>query len=358
MNSPKEGNMFVLPEELCATQPPEAQGKLRDDVRLLVLPRNGQPWAHAHFNDLAQYLRRSDLLVFNRSRTLPVVLTGSDTATGATIQIRLAERLPDDTWFALLICGDDSDKPATELFACDLRGGMTLRFAAETEARVLERDQRIPRLWRLRFNKPHAALLDVLYKFGHPVWYEYLSNRWDIGFYQNIYASEPGSAEMPSAGRAFTWRMMFDLKRRGIKSTSIVLHTGLSSYLDDELDASHPASEEPFEIDDTAADAINKTRMSGGRVIAVGTTVVRALESACDRSGFVKAKRGYTRLRIDPMHQLRAVDGLITGLHEPEASHLDMLAAFVDKEQLFCAYDDAISKRYLWHEFGDLNLIL
>jgi S-adenosylmethionine:tRNA ribosyltransferase-isomerase len=162
---------------------------------------------------------------------------------------------------------------------------------------------------------------------------------------------------MPSAGRAFTWRLLFDLKRRGINMAYIVLHTGLSSYMDDELDALHPASEEEYVIGHTAADSINAARAAGGRVIAVGTTVVRALESAA-RGGQVHAEHGYTRLHITEAHRLSVVDGLLTGLHEPTASHLDLLTAFLLPERLQSAYNEAVQLSYLWHEFGDLNLIL
>jgi S-adenosylmethionine:tRNA ribosyltransferase-isomerase len=347
---------FELPDELCAKEPPEARGLSRDDVRLLVIDRDTHETAHARFNELPNYLQRSDLLVFNRSRTLPVVLSGKDKTNGTPIQLRLAEHLSDDSWLGLLVCiGKDGD---TCGFACGLSEGMEIIFPGGLEAKVLNKDTRINRLWRLQFNQPKSKLVETLYRFGRPVRYEYVEHAWPIDLYQNVYASEPGSSEMPSAGRAFTWRLMFDLKRQGIKSTSILLHTGLSSYLDDDLDASHPASEEELAIDTKAAEAINHARMAGGRIIAVGTTVVRALESVSDEHGFVHPCHEYTRLRIDAGHKLICADGLITGMHEPEASHLDLLSAFIDKSSLFAAYSEAIQQRYLWHEFGDLNLIL
>ncbi len=346
---------FELPEDLCAVEPAESRGLSRDDVRLLVIDRSNNQYKHAHFNDLSQFLKRSDLLVFNRSRTLPALMHGIDEESGNSIQLRLAEHLPDDSWLALLVCTAPTGEP--QGFVCGLKEGMKISFSENTKAQVLARDKNISRLWRLKFEDSNAALIEKLYKIGRPIRYEYVPQEWPIDFYQNIYASEPGSAEMPSAGRAFTWRMLFDLKKKGIKSTSIVLHTGLSSYLDDDLDARHPASEEELSIGQQAADAINKARMAGGRVIAVGTTVVRALESASDEQGFVKPQHSYTRLRIDSNHKLKCASGLVTGMHEPEASHLDMLSAFVNNDCLFSAYQSAIEKRYLWHEFGDLNLI-
>jgi len=205
-------------------------------------------------------------------------------------------------------------------------------------------------------------LVDTIYRIGRPVRYEYVSAPWNLDYYQTVYANQPGSAEMPSAGRPFTWQMLLSLKRRGIATAFVLLHTGLSSYMDDELDARHPVSEEEYLIGEDAAERINRAHQQGGRVIAVGTTVVRALESAADAQGRVplgrEAGHGYTRLHITAQHTLKAVDGLLTGLHEPEASHLDLLTAFLPAETIRQAYEDAVQMRYLWHEFGDLNLIL
>jgi S-adenosylmethionine:tRNA ribosyltransferase-isomerase len=163
---------------------------------------------------------------------------------------------------------------------------------------------------------------------------------------------------MPSAGRAFTWRLLFDLQRRGIETAYIVLHTGLSSYMDDELDKLHPASEEEYFVSERAAKKVNEAHARGGRVIAVGTTVVRTLESAADEQKQIHAGHGYTQLRITANHILKVADGLLTGLHEPEASHLDLLTAFLPAEKIREAYEEAVRQKYLWHEFGDLNLIL
>jgi S-adenosylmethionine:tRNA ribosyltransferase-isomerase len=235
---------------------------------------------------------------------------------------------------------------------------MQIEFAEGLAATVLDRDTHIPRLWNLRFSKLGVELVDLIYRLGRPIRYEYVSVPWDLDYYQTVYAREPGSAEMPSAGRAFTWKLLLDLKRRGIDSAYIVLHAGLSSYMDDELDRRHPASEEEYFVNRVTAEKINHAREKGGRVIAVGTTVVRALESATDENGNVTEAHGYTRLKVDNQHRLRSVDGLLTGLHEPAASHLDLLSAFLPAEQICAAYEEAIARRYLWHEFGDLNLIL
>jgi S-adenosylmethionine:tRNA ribosyltransferase-isomerase len=268
------------------------------------------------------------------------------------MEVRLAERLPDGSWLALLLC--EQGDP----FGCGLRAGMQIEFAEKLAATVLERDANIPRLWRLRFSISGTELLDLIYRLGKPIRYEYVSAPWDLDYYQTVYATEPGSAEMPSAGRAFTWRLLLELKRRGIDTAYVVLHTGLSSYMDDELDRLHPASEEEYFVNRLTAEKIRRSRQGGGRVIAVGTTVVRAVESATNEHGSVAEAHGYTRLKIDHHHRLRAVDGLLTGLHEPEASHLDLLSAFLPAQQIQAAYEEAVAQRYLWHEFGDLNLIL
>jgi S-adenosylmethionine:tRNA ribosyltransferase-isomerase len=162
---------------------------------------------------------------------------------------------------------------------------------------------------------------------------------------------------MPSAGRAFTWKTLLQLQRHGVRIANLILHTGLSSYMDDELDREHPPSEEEYFISEETAEKIRDAHQTGRRVIAVGTTVVRALESAAERSGFVEPGHRYTRLTINAGYPLRVTNGLLTGLHEPAASHLDLLSAFIPAEKLCQAYEEAIRKRYLWHEFGDLNLV-
>jgi len=345
---------FTLPPELSAKEPPERRGIRRDQVRLLAIDRMTGRIEHTRFDKIAEYLHKNDLLVFNSSRTLPASLRGCECGAthGPCMEVRLAERLPDDSWLALLLC--EQGDP----FGCGLRAGMKIDFTESLNATVLERDSRIPRLWKLRFSISGTELVDLIYRLGKPIRYEYVSAPGDLDYYQTVYATEPGSAEMPSAGRAFSWKLLLDLKRRGIDTAYIVLHTGLSSYMDDELDRIHPASEEEYFVSATTAEKINHARENCGRVIAVGTTVVRALESVADSDGRVDEKQGYTRLKIDSQHRLKAVDGLLTGLHEPEASHLDLLSAFLSPEKIRAAYEEAIARKYLWHEFGDLNLIL
>ncbi len=341
------GVRFTLPPELEAHEPPEFRGLRRDRVRLLVLPRDGSPVSHSRFDALGDFLRAGDLLVVNNSRTLPGLLRAWDER-GDAVEVRLAHKRAQDQWEALLLNG------RTHIG----RRGMHLDFGDHLSARVENRAADLAFLWQLRFNTCCLDLLDRIYRLGEPVRYSYVPAALPIDLYQTVYAAQPGSVEMPSAGRAFSWELLLKLKRRGIGLASLVLHTSLSSTRDDSLDASHPIFEEEFQVSAATARAINETHERAGRVIAVGTTVVRAVETIAQADGTVAPRRGSTRLHIDAAHRLRAVDGLLTGFHEPQASHLDLLSAFVEPARLQQAYLEAIERGYLWHEFGDANLIL
>ena len=336
---------FTLPRELEASAPLERRGLRRDQVKLLVLNRRSGVVAHTRFARLGEYLRPGDLLVFNDSRTLPALLPGVF-ADGTPIEVRLARQIAPDGWEALLLPHGGAHE------------GRTLRFGASLGATVTGRRPDVPWLWRLRFDATGTDLLDRIYRAGEPVRYSYVPETLPIDVYQTVYAAEPGSVEMPSAGRPFTWQLLLDLRRAGIETAFLTLHTGLSSVRDDAFDALRLGHEEPYRIDERTAAAVNAARSRGGRVIAVGTTVVRALESVAGADGHVPVAEGVTNLYISAAHKLRAVDGLLTGLHEPAASHLDLLSAFVPPTLLAPAYQEALAAGYLWHEFGDVNLIL
>ncbi|MBV8095149.1 MAG: S-adenosylmethionine:tRNA ribosyltransferase-isomerase, partial [Acetobacteraceae bacterium] len=186
---------FILPEELCAKEPPERRAFARDQVRLLVLDRATGKATHARFDRLGEFLKRGDLLVFNSSRTLPASLQGRGASGGPCVEARLAEHLPDGSWLALLRCrrGDP--------FGSGLRAGLNIEFGEGLTGVVEARNERIPRLWKLRFSKTGPELIDLIYRLGQPIRYEYVSAPWALDYYQTIYAKEPGSAEMPSAGR-------------------------------------------------------------------------------------------------------------------------------------------------------------
>jgi S-adenosylmethionine:tRNA ribosyltransferase-isomerase len=344
--------LFELPSYLRAKEPLENRGMSRDQARLLVIHRDPFRLEHAHLRSIGNFLQSGDLLVFNTSRTLPASLQGCIVAGGPCLEVRLAEHLPDDSWLALLLYKKQN------IFDCGIRTGLRIEFSQDFFAVVESQDSNISPLWKLRFSRSGLELTDSLYRLGQPIRYEYVSAPWNLELYQTIFAREPGSAEMPSAGRGFTWKLLFDLKRRGIQIAYVVLHTTLSSYMDDALDEEHPVSEEEYFVNEATAEKIRFAKAQGRRVIAVGTTVVRALESAVSATGQMQPGHRYTSLRIDVSHALRIVDGLLTGFHEPNASHLDLLTAFLPAGRIREVYEEAIRHRYLWHEFGDLNLIL
>jgi len=294
--------------------------------------------AHARFTELPDLLEPGDILVANDSATIPAALTARDQA-DHEIVIHLSTHLPKEVW--VVEPRHARVKPLDELALPE--GGRLI---------VLGRHADSVRLWDAQLDLP-APLLEYLGRWGRPIRYAYLDDDWPLDYYQTVYASEPGSAEMPSAGRAFSPDVLADLAQRGVEFRTLTLHTGVAS-----LEAHERPYEEPFSVPNETALAVNSARSEGRRVIAVGTTVVRALESAANSSGEVRPVEGWTNLIITPERGVRVIDGLLTGFHEPRASHLDMLGAIAGFRHLETAYQAALKNGYLWHEFGDLHLIL
>jgi S-adenosylmethionine:tRNA ribosyltransferase-isomerase len=339
---------FELPEALQATEPPEASGSARDAVRLMVADAATGHITHAAFTELPDFLAPGDLVVVNVSATLPaaVAVTRAD---GSAVRVHVATRAPglDDRWRVVELRSADGSTPARG------RAGETLTLPAKLGTLELVAPYASgSRLMLARLNGD-STVEDLLIGHGEPIRYGYVPHRWPLSAYQNVYARIPGSAEMPSAGRPFTDRLLAELKARGIPVAPITLHCGVSSP-----ERHEPPFPEEFEVPEATAQLINATRANGRRVIAVGTTVVRALETAAASDGTVSADRGWTGLVIDPDRKIHAVDGLITGWHEPEASHLQMLAALCGQPLLERCYQAALRHGYLWHEFGDSHLIL
>ena len=343
---------FSLPQNLSAREPPERRrGRRRDAVRLLVISRRTGDVTHSCFERLCDFLVPGDLLVFNASRTLPALLSGWRDSDKAKVEVRLASHLSDNSWLALIRSGPENCPVLEER-------NSVISFEFGLNARLESPHREIPGMWKVRFSASGAELIDLIYRLGEPVRYQYVSKPWELNYYQTIYARDPGSAEMPSAGRAFTWKMLLQLRKMGIETAFITLHTSLSSYLDDELDRRHPTIAEEYSIGTQTALKIGAASCAGKRIIAVGTTVVRALESAAQADGIVRAGHRYSGLMITPDYLLRVTDGILTGLHEPTASHLELLSAFISPMFLNEAYIGAVQLRYFWHEFGDLNLII
>jgi S-adenosylmethionine:tRNA ribosyltransferase-isomerase len=331
---------FVLPPELEASAPPEARGLARDGVRLLVGSRDGV--RHHRFTDLPDLLRPGDVLVVNTSGTLPAAVPVS----GRPLVLHFSTPLPDGRWL-VEVRRDTGESTAPYAAAA---AGETYRLPGDASVTLVE-EFSSGRLWVARPDRGDVPA--YLARHGRPIRYRYVRRARPIADYQTVFATQVGSAEMPSAGRPFTDRLVTRLVAAGVRFAPVLLHTGV---------ASPEAHERPYpeRLDVPAASArvVNHTRDDGGRVIAVGTTAVRALESAAAPDGRVRAARGWTDLVVTPDRGVRVVDGLLTGLHEPRASHLDLLAAVAGPDLLRRCYAAAVRERYLWHEFGDLNLLL
>lgn len=324
---------FSVPGELHATEPPEAAGRLRDDVRLLVA-RPGS-FEHARFRDLGDHLSPGDLLVVNVSATRPAAVDGTDAI------VHFSSPLGRD-WVVELREPDGTRKTASP-------GDVVLLPGRERVELVAPHPAEGSRLWVARFTGD-GAYLD---RYGRPITYDYVHGRWPLDAYQTVFARVPGSAEMPSAARPFTDRLVTRLVSQGIVFAPVVLHCGVSS-----LEAGEPPQEERYEVPAVTARLVDETRRAGGRVVAVGTTATRALETAARPDGTVAPSAGVTELVLDETRPARVVDGLVTGWHPPGASHLSLLEAVAGPELVGDAYETALSHRYLWHEFGDSCLLL
>lgn len=335
---------FERPTALQANRPPEARHLQRDEVRLLVTTPAGH--THTTFVHLAEFLEPGDLVVVNRSATVPSSLpVQSDYG---DILLNLSTNYGDGVWLA------EPRWSTSEPGPLPLSPGEQLTIGDQS-IRLLAPYPGLPRLWFVRTN---ADLCRLTNDYGRPIRYGYVAEPYPLAAYQTIFAKTPGSAEMPSAGRPFTQRVVRALRQRGVKVAGITLHTGVSSLeIETEQVEVQPMYAEPFHVPVATARLVNATRAAGHRIIAVGTTVVRALESAWDGRKVCPA-RGFTRLFIHPQRGVQVVDGLVTGFHDPLASHLAMLYAVTGRDAIQDSYRVAVEEGYLWHEFGDSHLIL
>jgi S-adenosylmethionine:tRNA ribosyltransferase-isomerase len=355
---------FELPRELEAGEPPEARGLRRDEVRLMVSYLDDDRIVHSRFGDLPEFLRAGDTLVVNTSGTMNAALP-AERSEGTPLTVHLSTHLPADLWVVELRSSSGHEpvldgKPG-EILSLPAGASMALHTPYLSERR--QRDDESNRLWISTLNLP-VNLIDYLDLNGSPIRYGYVRESWPASYYQTVYATEVGSAEMPSAGRAFTPELITRLVANGVSVVPLILHTGVASLEDDE-----PPYEEFYRVPPETAAAINSARRAGRRVVAVGTTVVRALETVTDRDGSIHPGEGWTDVFITPERGIRSVDAMLTGLHEPRSTHLSMLEALVGSvseypistsgaEHLEVAYSEALKRGYLWHEFGDLHLIL
>lgn len=339
---------FELPAEREASEPAEVRGRGRHDVRLMVARRREGTVAHHRFADIVDVLAPGDLVVLNTSGTVPAALAATRDD-GTELRVHLSTRLPERRWLVeLRLPAGVGSRPFSEGRAGEvlrLPGGAALRLVRPWEpARH--------RLWVADLESP-VPLPAYLAAHGAPVRYGHVRRPWPLAAYRTVYTTEDGSAEMPSAGRPFTPEIVTALVARGVGVAPVVLHSGVSSP-----EAHEAPAPEWFRVPPATARWVNATHEGGGAVVAVGTTVVRALETVADASGRARAGDGWTELVVGPERGVRLVDGLLTGWHEPEASHLRLLEAVAGRDLLDRCYQEALDRGYLWHEFGDLCLLL
>ncbi len=339
---------FSAPQESFAPAPAEARGLERDDVRLLVATAAGV--THTRFRSLADHLRAGDLVVVNDSATVAAEVD-ADGPHGPVV-LHLATPLDDGCWVV-----EVRSAPLAERAVLDLDAGTSF-VAGPLRVQLLmpyphpgsSPTGRGNRLWRATVAGP---LAEHLRAHGRPIAYGYLPRRYPLNAYQTVFGTRPGSAEMPSAGRPFTPRVVTDLVSRGIAIAPVTLHTGVSSQ-----EAGEAPQAERFAVPEGTARLVNAVRAGGGRIVAVGTTVTRALESAVGDDGRVEARTGWTERVVSPADPPQVVDGLVTGWHDPHASHLLLVEAVAGRALSQAAYDAAVAEGYLWHEFGDSALLL
>ena len=337
---------FALPPDAEATAPPEWHGLARDEVRLLAVRPDGL--TPTRFRELPELLEPGDLVVVNTSATLPARLDARR-ADGVVVPLHWSTTLDDGDWVV------EVRRPANDGPDLGVEPGSVLRLPAGMRLTLLAGfpDRARPgRLWRARA-EPEVPTADYLRRHGSPIGYGYLGGDFPLAAYQNVYTGDAGSAEMASAGRPFTERLLVRLMARGVPDAPLVLHTGVSSP-----ELHEPPYPERFAVPEVTARLVNSTGQAGRRVVAVGTTVTRALESATDEDGVTRATAGWTDLVLSSDRPARVVTGLVTGLHAPEASHLELLEAVAGAGLVAAAYRVAVAEHYLWHEFGDSMLFL
>ncbi len=341
---------FDLRPELEAHEPPESRGTGRDDVRLLVSRTAAREVSEHAFADLPDLLLPGDLVVVNNSATIPAAVdVVASLAEGGPLTVHFSTAMPTGEWLVELRSGRE---PTTTPFGGGTRG-LRLELPGGAVLTLTARFTR--RLWLARLS---TAVIPYLLRRGRPIRYSYVPRAWPLEAYQTVFATFPGSAEMPSAARPFTPQIVTRLVSRGVAIAPITLHTGVSS-----LEGGEDPYPESYDVPAGTARLVNLTRRSGGRVIAVGTTVIRALESAVlaagpSADGPVAAAAGWTSHVVTRDTGVAVVDGLLTGLHEPLSTHLWMLAAVADDALLSRCYQVAADGGYRWHEFGDVHLLL
>ena len=334
---------YDLPEELIAQDPLED----RTASRLLVLNRVTGAIEHKIFSDVIDYLNEGDCLVINNTRVIPARLIGEKEGTGGKVEVLLLKRRANDVWETLV-------KPGKKL-----RPGARVTFGdGRLKAEILEIAEEGNRLVRFYYEGIFEEILDSLGEMPLP---PYITHKLeDKEMYQTVYAKFDGSAAAPTAGLHFTKELLSKIEEKGIKIASITLHVGLGTFRPVKVDDvnNHHMHTEWYEVNAEAADIINETKRNGGRVICVGTTSCRTIESVADENGYMKAKTGETDIFIYPGYKFKVMDGLITNFHLPESTLVMLVSAFAGKENVLSAYETAVKERYRFFSFGDAMILI
>ncbi len=343
---------FDLPYQLECAKPTEERGLRRDEVRLMVSHYNSDQVFHTEFYKIDQFMQAGDVLIVNTSGTLKAALEGF-LEDGKKVRIHFSTKISLDRWVVeIREVKEGSTRRYTgskpgEVIA--FKNGGSLKLTNSYYER--KGDQHL-QLWHAQIQLP-VSLEEYLDHYGQPIRYQYIKENYPQSYYQTVFAQEMGSAEMPSAGRPFTHELITRLVTKGVQIAPILLHTGVAS-----LEVDERPYEEFFSVSQSTADLVNWAREQGKRIIAIGTTAIRAIESATNEKGQVVAREGWTDVFITPERGLAVVDGLLTGFHEPKASHLLMLETLTGAAHLDISYRAALEQQYYWHEFGDVHLIL
>ena len=334
---------YDLPEELIAQDPLED----RTASRLLVLNRETGAVEHKIFSDVIDYLNEGDCLVINNTRVIPARLIGEKEDTGGKVEVLLLKRRANDVWETLV-------KPGKKL-----KPGAKITFGdGRLRAEVLEVVEEGNRLVKFHYEGIFEEILDSLGEMPLP---PYITHKLeDKEMYQTVYAKYDGSAAAPTAGLHFTKELLSKIEEKGIKIASITLHVGLGTFRPVKVDDvnNHHMHTEWYEVNAEAADIINETKRNGGRVICVGTTSCRTIESVADENGYMKAKTGETDIFIYPGYKFKVMDGLITNFHLPESTLVMLVSAFAGKENVLAAYETAVKERYRFFSFGDAMILI
>ena len=334
---------YDLPEELIAQDPLED----RTSSRLLVLDRKTGAVKHKIFSDVIDYLNKGDCLVINNTRVIPARLIGEKEGTGGKVEVLLLKRRANDVWETLV-------KPGKKL-----KPGAKITFGdGRLRAEVLEVVEEGNRLVKFYYEGIFEEILDSLGEMPLP---PYITHKLeDKEMYQTVYAKFDGSAAAPTAGLHFTKELLNKIEEKGIKIASITLHVGLGTFRPVKVDDvnNHHMHTEWYEVNAEAADIINETKRNGGRVICVGTTSCRTIESVADENGYMKAKTGETDIFIYPGYKFKVMDGLITNFHLPESTLVMLVSAFAGKENVLSAYETAVKEKYRFFSFGDAMILI